>query len=151
MKVLITGCDGQLGKALIQTVPSNIRLLVTNKNSLDITNTESCQAFILSNKPDWIINAAAYTAVEQAEKDIEKAFLVNSKAPKLIAELVASYGGKMLYISTDFVFNGKKSSPYIPSDQVDPLSIYGKSKAQGEYFVLENTWIRISCNKTTNY
>ena len=138
MKVLITGCDGQLGKALIQTAPSHVELLVTNKNSLDITNPQSCKDFILFNKPDWIINAAAYTSVDRAEEEVEKAFLVNSKAPKLISEIIASYGGKMLHISTDFVFNGRKSTPYLPSDPVDPLSIYGKSKAQGESFVLKN-------------
>ncbi len=138
MKVLITGCDGQLGQALIQTSPSYVHLIVTNKTSLDITNSQSCKDFILLNKPDWIINAAAYTSVDQAEKEVEKAFLVNSEAPKLIAKIIASYGGKMLHISTDFVFNGRKSTPYIPSDSVDPLSIYGKSKAQGESFVLDN-------------
>ncbi len=139
MKVLITGCNGQLGKALIQEAPSNVHLLTTNKISLDITNNKSCQEFILFNKPDWIINAAAYTSVDKAEEEVEKAFLVNSKAPKVISETIASYGGKMLHISTDFVFNGRKSAPYLPSDKVDPLSIYGKSKAQGESFILENS------------
>ena len=139
MKVLITGCDGQLGTALVETAPPQVDLIITNKNTLDITKFSSCQSFILFHKPDWIINAAAYTAVDKAEDEVNKAFLINSEAPKLLANIISSYGGKMLHISTDFVFNGKKSIPYTPSDQVEPLSIYGKSKALGESLVLEKT------------
>ena len=88
-----------------------------------------------SIRPDWVINCGAYTFVDQAERNIEEAFKINSLAPKIIANALKSVGGKFLQISTDFVFNGTKKSPYIPTDKINPINIYGKSKALAETYI----------------
>ena len=137
MKILITGSEGQLGKVLNLTKPANNDYLFCNKKIMDITNSSNCRDIILQYKPDWIINCAAYTAVDNAEDDQENAFLVNSYGPKLICEEISKYGSKLLHISTDFVFNGKNNLPYRTDHKVDPLSIYGKSKAEGEKNILK--------------
>ena len=137
MKNLITGSEGQLGKVLNLTKPANNDYLFCNKKIMDITNSSNCRDIILQYKPDWIINCAAYTAVDNAEDDQENAFLVNSYGPKLISEEISKCGSKLLHISTDFVFNGKNNLPYRTDHKVDPLSIYGKSKAEGEKNILK--------------
>ncbi len=137
MKILITGSDGQLGKVLNLTKPTNNDYIFCNKKILDITNSSNCKNIIQKFRPDWIINCAAYTAVDNAEDDPENAFLVNSYGPKLICEEIFKYGGRLLHISTDFVFNGNNNLPYRTDHQVDPLSIYGKSKAEGENLILK--------------
>lgn len=137
MKILITGSEGQLGKVLNLTKPANNDYLFCNKKIMDITNSSDCRDVIKKFKPDWIINCAAYTAVDNAEDDPENAFLVNSYGPKLICEEISKCGSKLLHISTDFVFNGKNNLPYRTDHKVDPLSIYGKSKAEGEKNILK--------------
>ena len=136
MKILITGAEGQLGKVLNLTKPRNNDYLFCNKKIMDITNSSNCRDVIKQFKPDWIINCAAYTAVDNAEDNPENAFLVNSYGPKLICEEIVKYGIRLLHISSDFVFNGKDNLPYQTDHEVDPLSIYGKSKAEGEKYIL---------------
>ncbi len=136
MKILITGSEGQLGEVLKATKPINNDYLFCSKKFLDITNSANCKDVIGEFKPDWIINCAAYTKVDNAEDDPDTAFLINSYGPKLICEEIIKYGGRLLHISSDFVFNGKNNVPYKCGHKVDPLSVYGKSKAEGEKNIL---------------
>ena len=137
MKILITGSEGQLGRVLNLTKPTNNNYLFCNKKIMDITNSSNCKDILKKFNPDWIINCAAYTAVDNAEDDSENAFLVNSLGPKILCEEVFKIGARLLHISSDFVFNGENNSPYQTDHKVDPLSIYGKSKAEGEKYILK--------------
>ena len=137
MRILITGSEGQLGQVLKLTKPNNNEYLFCNKKILDITNSTNCRDIVKKFKPDWVINCAAYTAVDNAEDDRENVFLVNSYGPKIICEEITKYGGRLLHISSDFVFNGKNNLPYRSDHHVDPISVYGKSKAEGEKYILK--------------
>ena len=132
MKILLTGSEGQLGRALIANKPNNIKLIATSKKDLDITNKEACLKIISKYKPKWVINASAYTLVDQAEINTEEAFLVNSIGPNNLAATIKECGGNLLHFSTDFVFSGDQTKPYTPYDAVNPINIYGRSKAEGE-------------------
>ena len=137
MKVLLTGVKGQLGRTISLLKPNNLDLIEISRKELDLEDSQKCFELILSYKPDWVINAAAYTAVDLAEKQIEKAYRINAEAPRQFSRALSIYGGKLLHISTDFVFDGKKRTPYLPSDRTNPINSYGKSKVAGEEFILE--------------
>jgi dTDP-4-dehydrorhamnose reductase len=137
MKVLITGANGQLGWELQRTVPNEISVLALNSKQLDITNQASVDHSIQKFQPDVLINTAAYTAVDNAEKEQEKAFAVNATGAGIVAEVAHNYGVRIIQISTDFIFDGKKSSPYLPEDTPNPLGVYGASKLAGEQKVNE--------------
>ena len=143
MKVIITGAAGQLGQALRLAVPAAIagkpvELITTSRSggegtlALDLADAAACRALVHEHKPDWLINAGAYTAVDQAEREAELAQAVNAGAPAAFAEALQAMGGRLLQVSTDFVFNGSQGSPYRPDQPVDPLGVYGASKAAGE-------------------
>lgn len=132
MKVLLTGSTGQLGQALIESKPNNVDLITTNRHELDLTNSQVCINFIEDIKPSWVLNCAAYTSVDKAEGEAELAMAINSSAPQAFSKALLKTGGKLLHISTDFVFNGNQNSPYKVSDPRSPIGIYGKSKAAGE-------------------
>jgi len=132
MKVLITGANGQLGSALERTAPAHADL-----NSIDVDDVDFCddamlRARIVVEAPDVLINAAAYTAVDQAETHEETAFAVNSSAVAVMAEELAAQGSKLVHVSTDFVFDGASPRAYRPDDPRAPLSAYGRTKAAGE-------------------
>jgi len=135
--VLVTGANGQLGQALVKTVPAHINLVALNRGQLDICDRDAVTETITQFQPDWVINAAAYTAVDQAEKEPESAFAINGHGPQYLAEAVAKVGGRLLQPSTDFVFDGKSSTPYQPEDKLNPLNVYGKSKHLGEQQVFK--------------
>ena len=153
MKVLITGSQGQLGKELLKNIPHDIEVISADRKTFNLLDLKNCREFIFENKPDWIINAAAYTAVDLAEEEEDKAILINGKAPTIIANALKKTGGKLLQISTDFVFDGKSSSPYKVDDEPNPINVYGKSKLIGEngiknilqdnnqYIILRTSWI----------
>jgi dTDP-4-dehydrorhamnose reductase len=143
MKVILTGAAGQLGQALRRTVPATIggiptELLFTTRTggeraiALDLADADACRALVESHQPDWVINAGAYTAVDRAEREPELAHAVNASAPAAFAEALVLTGGRLLQLSTDFVFNGAQGSPYRADQPVDPLGVYGSSKAAGE-------------------
>ena len=138
MKVLLTGATGQLGQALIATKPPGVELIATSRSggagllALDLANPEACRAAVKVHCPDWVLNAGAYTAVDRAESEPELAHAVNADAPAAFAEALAATGGRLLQVSTDFVFNGAQGSPYKPEQAVAPLGVYGDSKAAGE-------------------
>jgi dTDP-4-dehydrorhamnose reductase len=137
MIVLLTGASGQLGYELQRTVPSTVTLYPFDSRSLDITNQRALDAAIKRVAPDVVINAAAYTAVDKAEEERAKAFAVNAEAPRYLAEACQGSDCRIIQLSTDFVFDGTKSTPYRPEDRVNPLSVYGASKLQGEQHLLE--------------
>lgn len=138
MKVLLTGATGQLGQALKACKPESIKLISTDRLELDLKDSAACRSAIEKHRPDWVINAGAYTAVDKAESEPELAYAVNAEAPNALSIALKHYGGKMLQLSTDFVFDGTQSTPYTVNNPRNPLSIYGKSKAYGEEFVEKN-------------
>ena len=140
MKILLTGAAGQLGHALRQQLPAGVELIATSRSGdpatgllpLDLADAGACRAAVLEHRPDWVLNAGAYTAVDKAESEPELALAVNGGAPRAFAEALADTGGRLLQVSTDFVFNGQQGSPYRPEQSRDPLGAYGRTKAAGE-------------------
>jgi dTDP-4-dehydrorhamnose reductase len=138
MKVLLTGSAGQLGQALIDALPEGVKLIRTSRHggdgslALDLSDATACRAAVGEHRPDWVLNAGAYTAVDKAESEPELAEAVNAGAPKAFASSLKEHGGRLLQISTDFVFNGQQGTPYSPDQPLDPLGVYGSSKANGE-------------------
>lgn len=136
MRVVLLGAQGQLGQALRLLCPQGITLLPYGREDLDVTNAAACAHAMHSAQPDWVINAAAYTAVDQAEKEVEQAYAVNASAPANLCEALHGSEARFLQISTDFVFDGRQSFPYGVNQSPTPLGVYGASKAQGELPVL---------------
>ena len=132
MRVIIIGANGQLGKSLITTAPKNIDLIPLSRQELDLCNLKACEEEIIKINPDWVINAAAYTEVDKAESNIDLALKINRDSIKKICLGIKKTGGRLLHISTDYVFNGSKKSPYHTNDKKEPISIYGYSKSCGE-------------------
>ena len=131
---LITGGSGQLGGALTQ-IMNNLAVAPTHKE-LDITNRDKVFSFVKENKPSVIINCAAYNAVDKAENDVKNCMAVNYLGTKNVVEAAAEVGAYLIFISTDFVFDGEKKTPYETYDKVSPLSFYGRSKVKGEEVAL---------------
>lgn len=131
-KVLITGCGGQLGQALLEALPPGVEGIATTRATLDLADGEACGAAVRRHRPNWVLNAGAYTAVDRAESEPELARQVNAGAPEAFAAALAETGGCLLQLSTDFVFNGAQGSPYLPEQPRDPLGVYGATKAEGE-------------------
>ncbi len=138
-QVLVTGANGQLGNSIKRISPNfrGLKFVFTDVADLDITNSEEVNTFFKSNALDYCINCAAYTAVDKAEEEVDKAFLINATAVKNLAEACQKTGTVLIHISTDFVFDGTKSTPYTEEDTPNPLSVYGKSKLKGEEYVQE--------------
>ena len=143
MKVILTGGTGQLGQALRRSAPPAIggramELITTTRSggkgaiALDLADAAACRALVEQHQPDWVINAGAYTDVDKAESEPDLADAVNAAAPGALAEALANTGGRLLQVSTDYVFNGAQGSPYRPDQPVEPLGVYGASKAAGE-------------------
>jgi len=143
MKVLLTGAAGQLGHALRQRPAVGVELIATSRSggdgllALDLADAEACRAAVRDLQPDWVLNAGAYTAVDKAESEGGLAHAVNAGAPQAFAEALAETGGRLLQVSTDFVFNGRQGHPYRPEQPRDPLGVYGASKAAGEEAVAQ--------------
>lgn len=140
MKILITGANGMLAKAVINQFKDNNELILTDVSELDITNETKTNEFVTQIKPDYIINCAAYTAVDKAEEDIELAEKVNAIGPKNLAIAAKNNDSTLIHISTDYVFNGEldTTKSYVESDEIAPVTVYGKTKALGEKYIREN-------------
>lgn len=147
MRVLLTGAHGQLGKALLRSVPEGIELIATARQAdaaldvqaLDLSDSEACRSAVVDHRPDWVLNAGAYTAVDQAESEPVLAQAVNAGAPRAFAEALVELGsqGRLLQLSTDFVFDGQQGHPYEPGQARNPLGVYGATKAAGEQAISE--------------
>jgi dTDP-4-dehydrorhamnose reductase len=137
MKVLVIGCNGQLGHSLADTASANVDIIGLDLPELDITDATAVLEICSETRPDVIVNAAAYTAVDKAETDHALASAVNVAGPRNIALAAQEVGARLIHISTDFVFDGKTSSPYKADAPTSPLSVYGETKRDGELAVLE--------------
>lgn len=135
MRVIIFGALGQLGWELQRTAPEKIDIIPLDYEDVDISDKNSVIRIVARYSPDYIINAAAYTAVDKAEEEKEDAFAVNETGAENIAFAAMKAGAKLIHISTDFVFDGMKSTPYTTDDATAPLSVYGQSKLMGEKHV----------------
>ncbi|MBS4040326.1 MAG: dTDP-4-dehydrorhamnose reductase [Flavobacteriales bacterium] len=152
MVVLVTGANGQLGQAL-QSIASkflDIKFVFCDSTTLDITNKENIDLIFEKYAPDFCINAAAYTAVDKAESEPEKAYLINVEGVKNLAEVCKNSHTKLLHISTDFVFDGTKNTPYAEEDFPNPTGVYGITKLKGEqviqeileeHFIIRTSWV----------
>jgi dTDP-4-dehydrorhamnose reductase len=139
IKVLVAGANGQLGSELraMAYLNSCLEFIFTDIDQLDITNESRVVSFFEDIKPHFIVNCAAYTAVDKAEEDQENAFSINATAPKILANAAKGIGARIVHISTDYVFNGRAWEPYTEESKTSPNSVYGKSKLMGEESVLE--------------
>ena len=138
-KILVTGANGQLGQCLqkISSQFEEFEFIFTDSETLDITNKEEVNDFFWQNAPDFCINAAAYTAVDLAETDVEKAFLVNADGTENLAEACAENNAQFIHVSTDYVFDGENNLAYTEEDFTNPLGVYGASKLAGDELALE--------------
>lgn len=137
MRVVITGAGGQVGQALIQTVPAKVEVMGLGKQELDITDPQSTARALDQLRPEVIVNAAAYTKVDQAEVEYELAFRVNASAASHLAAYCAARGSRLIQLSTDFVFDGTSSTPYLPEHPTNPINVYGASKREAEATILQ--------------
>lgn len=150
VKVLITGAAGQVGSELVKLAPAGFDVVGYNSSELDITNAQQVQQIVTEQSPALIINAAAYTAVDKAESDAERAYAVNETGVKNLVEAALSLGIPVFHISTDYVFDGTATEPYKETDPVGPTGIYGASKLAGEqalansgvkHIILRTSWV----------
>jgi dTDP-4-dehydrorhamnose reductase len=152
MVILVTGASGQLGQAIqfIASSYADCKFIFASSQDLDISNQEDVNHFFDTNKIDFCINAAAYTAVDKAESEAEKAQAINVVGPKNLAIACKNSKVKLIHISTDFVFDGSSKKPYLETDATNPLGIYGKTKLEGEqavaanmneFFIIRTSWV----------
>ena len=150
MKIVILGANGQLGRELAEILQNKVNLKLYKKKDLDITNFIEVEKMIKYEKPEILINAAAYTSVDNAENNINYAYKVNSEAPQKIAEILETYKGYLIHYSTDYVYDGEKEIPYKEIDETNPLNIYGKSKLEGDkkiersmtnFLIIRTSWV----------
>ena len=150
MKILLLGKNGQLGQVLNQTLPQLGKVIATTREQINLENLKDISNQLKSIQPDIIVNAAAYTNVDQAEIEQEKALMINAKAPVILAQYCKQQNIPLIHYSTDYVFDGKKSEPYIETDTPNPLNFYGKSKLlgeqaiqeqQGTYLIFRTSWV----------
>jgi dTDP-4-dehydrorhamnose reductase len=149
-RILITGIQGQLGQELQETLTSLGEVIGVGRETLDLSQPDSIRQVISQIQPNFIVNAAAYTAVDKAESEVELAHAINAIAPEILAREAQKLGATLLHVSTDYVFDGQKNTPYLEEDSTNPLSIYGKSKLAGEenieracqsYIILRTAWV----------
>ncbi len=137
MKALVIGASGQLAWELDRTAPAGVALELAGSSRCDIRDREAVRMLVTAMRPEVIVNAAAYTAVDRAEQEREQAFAVNEAGARHLAEAAAAIGCRLVQVSTDFVFAGTQARPYLPTDPCAPLGAYGESKRAGELAVLE--------------
>ncbi|MGO3182970.1 MAG: dTDP-4-dehydrorhamnose reductase [Aequorivita sp.] len=151
-KILVTGANGQLGRCIKDAATKfpDFEFVFVSKEELDIENADSLRDFFRENDFSHCINTAAYTNVEKAESEEEKAFAINAKAVKNLASICKENDVILLHVSTDYVFDGKKKSAYLETDETNPINVYGASKLKGEqyiqeiydkFFILRTSWL----------
>ena len=156
-KVLLIGAKGQVGQELQVTLPQLGEVISIGREELDLTNSEKIGQLIREIHPNYLINASAYTAVDKAETEPDLAYSINATAPKIMAEAAEKIQAKFLHISTDYVFDGRKNTPYLETDLTNPLGVYGQSKLRGEEeiktvnsqaIILRTAWVYGSYGKS---
>jgi len=149
-RILLLGAGGQLGMQLKQALTGKVELTALARTELDFTDADAIRAAIRSANPEIVINAAAYTAVDKAESEPEQAHLVNTVAPGVIAEELAKTNGWLIHYSTDYVFDGSGTKPWVETDATGPLGVYGQAKLDGElaiaatgckHVILRTSWV----------
>lgn len=149
MKILVTGANGQLGREIARQ-GHEYELVLTDSDTLDITNGAAVMAYFRDVKPQAVVHCAAYTSVDDAETDVDRAFRVNVVGTQNIAAGCLEAGARMVYVSTDYVFDGQKEEPYREFDKINPQSVYGQTKWQGEeivrqilgrYYIVRTAWL----------
>jgi dTDP-4-dehydrorhamnose reductase len=138
MKILLTGKDGQVGFALHKKLTSLGKVIAINRDMLDLSDPQAIRAFIDQTQPDIIINPAAYTKVDQAQNEPELASQINAVAPQVLSDKASELDIPIIHFSTDYVFDGLKKEPYLETDEVNPQSVYGQTKWQGEEAVRQH-------------
>lgn len=151
-RILVTGANGQLGNSL-QVVSESLEgteFLFLGRSDLDITQPHQIAEWFAKFRPDYCINCAAYTQVDQAEKSPEEAYHINAEGVENLAKACSEYGTTLIHISTDYVFDGKKTEGYTPGDLPNPINVYGKTKLEGEqriqrelstFFIIRTSWL----------
>ncbi len=158
LRLLVAGWHGQVARALVEAAPTraDITACAIGRPALDICEPRSIERALADAGPDVVINAAAYTAVDQAENDSERCFALNRDGARLLAEAAARRGVPIIHVSTDYVFDGRKASPYVESDATGPATIYGRSKLAGEkavrdanpkHVILRTAWLHSPAGK----
>ena len=150
MKIIVLGAGGQLGKSFVKNKLNNLDIIFFNKDDLNLLNHKLLETEIVKYKPDFLINTAAFTNVDEAENNYELAFEINSKSLVHLSQLCDKNNVCLIHFSTEYVFDGNKRGSYIEEDKTNPLSIYGKSKFEGEiniklntekYFIFRISWL----------
>ena len=137
MKIAIVGANGRLGAALVREYQRDYEVTSYDRRQLDLGQLDRVRSALAGAKFELLINCAALTNVDYCESHREEAFVVNAEAPRLLAEIANEKSAKLVHFSTDYVFDGKKTDPYVEEDKAVPLSVYGESKLEGERRVLE--------------
>lgn len=150
MRVLVTGCNGQVGHCLVNQLIDKVELLAVDRAELDITDRDAVFQTVMEFKPNFIINAAAHTAVDKAEEEVDLSYAINRDGALYLAEAAKLVDATILHISTDYVFPGNKKGEYVEDDETGPLGVYGKSKLAGEvalseannkHIILRTAWV----------
>ncbi|MGF6781085.1 dTDP-4-dehydrorhamnose reductase [Paraburkholderia sp. GAS334] len=148
--ILVTGSTGQVGFELLRSLQGLGRIVAPDRQAFDLANFDQMRSVVRELKPALIVNPAAYTAVDQAETDVDAAMRMNGEAPGVLAEEARRVGAALIHFSTDYVFDGAKDGAYVEDDPTGPLNVYGKSKLAGEqaieqvggkYFVFRTSWV----------
>ncbi|WP_069267680.1 dTDP-4-dehydrorhamnose reductase [Paraburkholderia nodosa] len=150
MTILVTGVNGQVGFELLRSLQGLGRVVPCDRSTLDLSDLERVRAFVRDLKPSLVVNPAAYTAVDKAETDTEAARRLNVDVPRVFAEEAARAGGSFIHYSTDYVYDGAKSSAYVETDATNPQNVYGETKLEGEraiaatgcaHLILRTSWV----------
>ncbi|MEX3916247.1 dTDP-4-dehydrorhamnose reductase [Paraburkholderia sp. BR10872] len=150
MTILVTGVNGQVGFELLRSLQGLGRVVPCDRSTLDLSDLDRVRAFVRELKPSLVVNPAAYTAVDKAETDIEAARRLNVDVPRVFAEEAARAGGALIHYSTDYVYDGAKSSAYVETDVTNPQNVYGETKLEGEraiaaagcaHLILRTSWV----------
>ncbi len=155
-RILLTGCTGQLGQELQRTLAPLGEVIGVDRSTVDLSQETTIRQRLVEIKPDVIVNAAAYTAVDKAETETELAQAINATAPKVMALEAQQLGATLIHVSTDYVFDGGKNTPYTEDDVTNPLGVYGRTKLEGEegirqtctnHLILRTAWVYGSFGK----
>jgi len=150
LRILLTGRNGQVGWELERALAPLGEMIATDRSTLDLTSEEQIRSVVRAVKPNVIVNAAAYTAVDKAESEPELAMRINGFAPGVLAEEAKRLGALLVHYSTDYVFDGEKATPYVEEDEPNPINVYGRTKLEGEravkasgcrHLILRTSWV----------